>query len=311
MKDVTLRQLEYLVAVAEEGSISRGAARCHVSPVAVGQALDDLERTLGATLTRRQRSKGVALTVIGGEIVRHAREVLHSVDRLPLLIDAAAERMKPTLRIGSFPTLSGWAVPPIIAEFSRHHPGVTIELLESDYETLHEGLRHGTLDILIGFQNHVKPGVQMIPIAPVQLRAIVSTEHRLADRRSARLAELADEDIIINALYPVSELLTELLERHGVAHAIRWRTTSTDVIKNLIGRNLAVSPVVSPGLSFISSEGRPLAAVPLTGDLPPQAVVACVAEDVPVGPAHRAVVDILRQHSTTTLNPPGASIVGA
>ena len=302
MNDVTLRQLEYLVAVAEEGSISRGASRCHVSPVAVGQSLDDLERVLGAVLTRRQRSKGVTLTPLGEEIVRHAREVLHLVDRFPLFIDAAVERMKPVLRIGSFPTLSGWAVPPIIAEFSRRHPEVAIELLESDYETLHDGLRDGTLDIIIGFQSHVQPGVQAISIAPVHMRALVSSAHPLAQRHSVPLEELGTENLVVNALYPVSELLTGLLQRHGVAHAIRWRTTSTDVIKNLVGRNLAISPVVSPGLSFISNEGMSLVAIPVTGDLPPQAVVACVAEDTPIGPSHRTVVDILRGHAGGVLS---------
>ena len=298
MNEITLRQLEYLVAVAEEGSISRGAVRCHVSPVAVGQSLDDLERTLGAVLTRRQRSKGVTLTHLGEEIVRHAREVLISIDRLPLLIDAAAERMKPVLRIGSFPTLSGWAVPPVIAEFSEQYPHVTIELFESDYETLHERLSQGSLDVILGFQRHVKSGVHAIPIAAVHLRVLVSSEHPMARRQSIPLEELGNESLVINALYPVSELLTDLLQRHEVAHAIRWRTTSADVIKNLVGRNLAVSPVISPGLSFISNEGKSLAAVPLAGDLLQQSVVACVAEDVPIGPAHRKVVDILRRHSS-------------
>lgn len=294
MKDITLRQLEYLVAVADEGSIAKGAAQCHVSPVAVGQALNELERTLGSVLVRRQRSKGITLTHIGEEVVDHARLMLRSMDKLPLLIDSVSQRMKPVLRIGSFPTLAGWAIPPIIAELSLKYPEVTVELFESNYELLHEKLRDGSLDIVVGLQNHVKPGVQVIPIAPVRLRILVSSVHPLATRDSVPLAELGGENFILNALHPVSELLTGLLTRHGIGHAIRWRTTSTDVIKNLVGRNLAISPLVSPGISFTSNEGKNLTAIPLTGDLPSQSVVACVAEDVPLGPAHHAVVDILR-----------------
>ncbi|MGD7002582.1 LysR family transcriptional regulator [Corynebacterium halotolerans] len=304
MNEVTLRQLEYLVAVADVGSISKGAAQCHVSPVAVGQSLDELERSLGAVLTRRQRSRGVTLTDLGEEVVTHAREILQSVERLPLLIDAAAERMKPILRIGTFPTLSGWAVPPVIADFSEHYPDVRIELLESDFNVLHDRLRRGTLDIIIGFRNHVQPGVRVVPIAPVQFRVLVSADHPLAHRRSIALNELGDERLIIRSLNPVSELLHDLLRRHGVAHAVHWQTTSTDVIKNLVGRNLAVSPVVSPGLSFTSDEGKPLTAVPLTGELPAQGVVACIPEHLPVSPAHRAVIDILKRHSVQTLQLP-------
>lgn len=289
-----MRQLEYFVAVAEAGSISQGAVRCHVSPVAVGQALKELERGLGVVLLRRQRSKGITLTPVGQDVVAYARGVLRSMDNLPLLVDSVTRRMKSVLRIGSFPTLAGWAVAPIIAEFAVAHPEVEIQLFEADYDTLHEKLEKGHLDIVIGLQNHVKPGVQVIPIAPVRLRLLLSSEHPLAAEDSIPLAELGGEHFVINALYPVSELLTDLLRRHGVEGAIRWRTTSTDVIKNLVGRNLAVSPVVSPGFSFISNEGRELAAVPLVGDIPSQSVVACLAEDVPIGPAHHAVVDILK-----------------
>lgn len=301
MKEITLRQLEYFVAVADQGSISKGAAQCHVSPMAVGQALNELEHSLGAKLTQRRRSKGVTLTDLGDEIAKHARDILRSAERLPQLIDAATGRMKSTLRIGTFPTLSGWAIPPVIAEFTERYPEVQLEPTEADYDTLHEQLQRGALDIALTFQTHVKSGVQVIPIAPIEMRVLVSTEHPFAQRESVPLSELGEENLLIQASQPVSTILTDLLRTQGVAHAVRWQLANTDAIKNLVGRNLAVSPLISPGISFVSNEGMPLTAIPLSGEIPAQAVVACTPEGLPTSPALRVIVDILSRHSAQTL----------
>lgn len=302
MNEVSLRQLEYLVAVAEEGTISAGAARSRVSAVAVGQALDELERRLGVTLIERRRSKGTEVTALGDVVVAQARHILHSVNLVPLMIDAHTQRMKKSLSIGAFPTLAAWSMVPLVSYFSAHFPEMEITLREADYAELHQGLMDGTIDIAVCWGNHVLPGVRKIPVATVAMRILVSSTHSFARLESVDISQLKEENLVINDLHPVSEKLAELLGRAGVGDSIRWRTTSTDVIKNLVGRNLAVCPLFSPGLGLTSNEGQPLAVVPLVDPLV-QDVVVCIKEDVPLGPAHEVVVSQLREHARAGLEP--------
>src|SRR5690625_5548304 len=103
MNDVTLRQLQYFVAVAETQSITKAADRSHVSQAAVSLAITDLEKSLGVTLTIRRRAKGVALTAEGRAILTDARVMLDQAKEL-------AERDRKSTRLNSSHVAISYAV---------------------------------------------------------------------------------------------------------------------------------------------------------------------------------------------------------
>ncbi|HEY2314430.1 MAG TPA: LysR family transcriptional regulator, partial [Streptosporangiaceae bacterium] len=80
----TLRQLEYFVAVAETGSVSRAAARVHLSQSAMSTAIADLERLLSVQLVMRHHAKGITLTAAGSELLHEARRLLSQSEDLQL-----------------------------------------------------------------------------------------------------------------------------------------------------------------------------------------------------------------------------------
>lgn len=294
MKEITLRQLQYLVSVADHGSMAAAARACHVSSVAIGQALDELERLVGARLTTRIRSKGVTLTRTGQLLSERARGIVQEVRNLEYVVEESEERMRGTLRIGTFPTLSSWAVPPIAEEFTLRHPEVTLELVEGDAATLRRRMADGGLDMFLGFRAHVGDDMGVVPIREVRPRVLLSAEHPLAGRDSVRLADLADQPIALLSVYPVFDMLSGVLARHGLQENIRWRSTSVDVIKNLVGRGLAWTMLISLGSPTASAEGRPLRNLTIEDELAANAIVACLPRGVPAGPAQRVVLDLMR-----------------
>lgn len=293
VNDLTLRQLEYLVAVADHGTLSRAAQVCHVTPVAIAQALDDVEHKLGERLIIRRRSKDVVVTDIGAAVVNQARRVLREAHRIDKVVESAAGKVAAVVRIGCFPTVASWAIPPIIATFARDYPDVRIELTEGTFRELEGPLNDGHLDLIIGLLTHVTDAVDSTQLSSLRIRLLCSPEHRFARRSSVSLSELAGEDLAIMSAYPVAELLEQLLRDHGVHEGIKWRTSNVDVIKNLVGRNLAVSLVVSPGMLLVSPEGNELRSIDIDDPLPDQGVVVCHARGTTPGPAERAVIAAL------------------
>lgn len=273
--DVTFRQLEYLIAVADTGTLSGAAAACHVSATAVGAGLDDLEAQLGAQLTVRRRSRGVQLTDAGLAAVEHARELLTGVSGLADAVDDELGRVHGTLRVGCFPTIATWAIPELIEHCLTHHPDLEVVGIEDESAGLTERLRGGDIDVAVLFTAHLLPGNEVIhPLREARPHLLLPAGHRLAGRESAALEELAGEPMALLDLHPVSDILLGVMRQAGIEDSVRWRSPTANVVRNLVGRGLAWTILIGLGTPLYSGEGRRLASVAITDELPANGVVA-------------------------------------
>ena len=116
------RQLEYLVAVADEQSFTRAAERVFAAQSTVSAGIQSLERELGAPLFERD-AHGVRLTDVGETVLAEARAALRSVDRMRELADSDGP-LRGTVRVGIFTNLTTVDLPGIMGEFHRRHPAV-------------------------------------------------------------------------------------------------------------------------------------------------------------------------------------------
>ncbi|HWM12249.1 MAG TPA: LysR family transcriptional regulator, partial [Solirubrobacteraceae bacterium] len=120
-----LRQLRYFVAVAEEGSLTRAAARLHVAQQSLSQQIRTLEAQLGAALFERS-SRGVALTDVGAVLLREARPVLAQAERAVEAVRRAARGEQGELRVGFLGSVANYFMPPVVRAFRERHPDVTL-----------------------------------------------------------------------------------------------------------------------------------------------------------------------------------------
>src|SRR3954462_7409781 len=148
MIQMTLRQLRYFDALARHGHFGRAAEACSISQPALSMQIKEMEETLGGVLLERS-ARQVSLTKFGEEIVQHVREILRSVDELGDYARASRDRFAGRLRIGMIPTIAPYLLPRVIAELTRVHPELDIQVREALTPKLIQELSEGRLDTAI------------------------------------------------------------------------------------------------------------------------------------------------------------------
>src|ERR1700761_6476811 len=187
-----LRQLEYLVAVAEEANFTRAARRVHISQSGVSAQVRQLEHELGAPLLDRS-SRAARLTGAGTAALPHARAPLAAAAALRQAVDEVNGLVRGRLTVGM---VTGCTVDPLfeaLARFHQAHPAVAVTLAEGDSAGLAARVRSGAADLaLIGAAGRPPEGLESLTVISEGLMAAAAPGHPLLARRTAvRLADLA------------------------------------------------------------------------------------------------------------------------
>lgn len=193
-----LRHLEYFVAVAEERNFTRASARVHVVQSAVSAAVKSLEHELGARLLERS-PKRVVLTDAGQALLPRARVTLDAARDARDAVDEVQGGLRGTLRIGTMTSVDVVDIPALLGNYHRRYPDVDIELTVAagGSRRLADGVAEGVYDLaLIAFLGATPVGVTVREVTAIDLRLVVSTEHRLAGEKSVSITELAGEAFI-------------------------------------------------------------------------------------------------------------------
>lgn len=191
-----LRQLEYLVAVVEEGSFTGAAQRERVAQPAVSAQIRRLERLVGQPLLLRA-SREVRLTQAGAALLPHARAALAAVRAAQAAVDDVADLVRGTVAVGTV-TLHPVDVARLIADFNAGHPDVEITLSTDNSDALLARLADGRLDaavVSIGVDEE-PPGLDYQVITDEPLAAAVTPAHPLGHRKTVTLQELCDFRLI-------------------------------------------------------------------------------------------------------------------
>ena len=191
-----LRQLEYLVAVVEEGSFTRAAQRERVAQPAVSAQIQRLERQVGQPLLTRSR-RDVRLTQAGAAMLPHARAALAAVRAAQQAVDEVASLVRGTVAIGTV-TLHPVDVAGLMAEFHVAHPGVEISLRTDNSDVLLAELADGRLDAaIVSIAVDETPGeVDCAVITDEIIEPAVSTGHPLHARKTVTLQQLCEHPLI-------------------------------------------------------------------------------------------------------------------
>ncbi|MEM9669442.1 MAG: LysR substrate-binding domain-containing protein [Pseudomonadota bacterium] len=142
---MNIRDLEYVIAVADLRSFSKAAAHCSVSQPTLSLQVKKLEESLGVTLFERN-NKHVLPTDIGQHIVQSARRVLQETDQIKELATSAQDPLAGRYRLGIIPTLASYILPDLVPLVKERLPELRLVFAEDKSEELHEKLHNGTID---------------------------------------------------------------------------------------------------------------------------------------------------------------------
>jgi len=309
---VDLRQLEYVVAVAESLSFTRAAQECHVVQSALSHQVQRLEAELDTRLFERN-SRSVRITPAGEVLVNYAGQILATVREARAELDALAGLERGALAVGATQTAGRVLdVIGLFGTFHRQHSGIKLASITGPGPELIEQVRTGSLDLaFVTGEAHAPLGAvrtdgldwqTLVPREP--LVAVVSLRHRLATRKRVRLAELAESGSFV-----------EFRTGTGLRTAVDGAFAATGLSRPIaleLGRISDMVRFASHGLAA-AVVPRTVAQAPPAGAAPYATLrlvdnlsvsVASVRRSGRLGAAPRAFLDIVR----TSLKVPGPPI---
>jgi DNA-binding transcriptional LysR family regulator len=194
---VELRQLRYLVAIADEQSFTKAAARERVAQPALSQQIRRLEAELDTTLLDRT-TRRVAITASGAALIARARRVLAELEDGLAELAQMADLTTGSVAIGVTETPGAFDVQALLVDFHSAHPGVGLMVREDLTVQLVDALRADELDLAIvtDSQSVDYTGLEVVAVATEPLVAVVGLQHRFAKRRRVRLSDLRDDSFI-------------------------------------------------------------------------------------------------------------------
>lgn len=192
----TLRQLEYIVAVAEERHFGRAAAACFVTQPALSAQVRELESLLDLQIFERG-SRRVLVTPAGAGLVERARGILVAVDEL---VEAARVAQRPlcgTLRVGVIPTVGPYLLPRVLPRLRRKHKELRLLLREDHTVRIVAELEAGHLDVLLLALEAELGNAQTLPLFRDDFLAVMPADHPLARKKRLRLEDLDGRQVLL------------------------------------------------------------------------------------------------------------------
>ncbi len=259
--------LMIFLAVAEEGGISRGAERLYISQPAVSKQLGLLEASLGLTLLERT-PKGTVLTEAGRTLAGYARR-LSGLEREAETAMAEMRGVeRGTLTLGASLTVGAYLLPPLLAEYARRYPKITLTLQIANTETIQTRLREGRLDMALTEGLADDPELTAAVFAHDELVAVAPPAHLLLAEASVTAARFVQEPLILRELGSGTRAVVEQAFRDkGLTVTPRLSLGSIEAIKGVVAAGAGLAMVSRLAVSLELETGR-LALLPLS-DLAP------------------------------------------
>ena len=192
----TLRQLEFLCAIADHGSFSKAAEACHVTQPTLSAAIKEVEGLLGVQLIERE-SRGASLTQAGSAAVERARTILSdTADLVSAARQAGAPRSGP-FRLGAIPTIAPFLLPRTLKALRKSHPGLKLYLREDQTERLLEALKARKLDAALIALPWDASGIETMELGDDEFLLVAPSDHALLKSDGLSSADLVDEDVLL------------------------------------------------------------------------------------------------------------------
>jgi LysR family hydrogen peroxide-inducible transcriptional activator len=290
-----LRDLRYLVALAEHKHFGRAAEASFVSQPTLSTQVKKLEDELGVSLVERTPRK-VLLTEVGREIAQRARDVLHEVDQIKAIARRTLDPESGTVRLGIFPTLGPYLLPHVIPRIRARFPRLELLLVEEKTEVVLRQLREGRLDA----------GVLALPIHDDQLHAeflfeepfvlAVPEHHELAKRKGLKLDDLSDQTLLLlEDGHCLRDQALEVCQLAGASEKSGFRATSLETLRQMVAANVGITllPALSVQPPVAQSENVRL--LPFRGDAPSRRIAMIWRKSSAMAGFLKKLADVIRE----------------
>lgn len=265
----TLRQLQYFVAVAEQGSVTRAAQALSISQSSVTEAVKELESDLGLTLFERH-PRGIDITHNGQQFLRHATRILATVADARNAFDEDRTEPAGTLNIGVTSLVAGYVLSDLLARFRRACPAVEVSAIEDNGSYLEHLLVGGELDVAVmvisNLRDRLALQAEIIETSPYRLWLPMG--HPLVSADIIAPADIAREPLIMLTIDEIEENTGKLLTALGARPHVAFRTRSVEAVRSLVATGAGVALLPDLVYRRWSLEGDRIESRDVSGALP-------------------------------------------
>lgn len=241
MADLKLRDLRYLVAVADVRHFGRAAAACHVSQPTLSAQLKKLEAGLGVQLIERG-TRRASLTVAGQRIVARARAALEAADDILEIARACADPLSGHLRLALLPTIGPYLLPRVAPRLRKALPRLELMLYEYQTAPMLERLRAGDIDAGILALPVDLDGLEALRLYDEPFVLAAPTGHRLAKAGPVRTTDLAGETVLLlEDGHCLRDQALDVCSRVGLHEKQDFRATSLETLRQMVASGAGVT----------------------------------------------------------------------
>jgi DNA-binding transcriptional LysR family regulator len=264
----TIRQLQFFIAVAEQGSVSRAARNLSISQSSVTEAVKELESDLGVTLFERH-PRGLNITHKGHQFLRHATKILAGVSDARRSFEGETTSGG-RLQLGVTSLVAGYVLSDILARYRRAFPGVEVTATEDNGDYLEHLLVGGELDVAVmvisNLRDRMALQAEIIEVSPYRLWLPLG--HHLAGADIIGINDIAREPLIMLTVDEIEENTGKLLIALGARPHVAFRTRSVEAVRSLVATGAGIA--LLPDLVYRpwSLEGDRIESRDISGSLP-------------------------------------------
>ncbi len=291
---MNLRDLRYLVALADERHFGRAAERCFVSQPTLSAQIRKLEEYLGVTLVERQ-PKRVSLTETGEKVVERARRLLLEADAIVEVAKTDRDPLAGTLRLALIPTVGPYLLPEIARRLKRALPRLKLMLYEYQTAPLLEKLRDGELDLGILALPVPTDGLATAELYEEPFTLAVPADHPLAARDRVKVADLEGEKLLLlEDGHCLRDQALEVCSRIGVGEDGDYRATSLETLRQMVAAGHGVTLLPELAAAAPVGTARGLKAKPFAKPAPSRTIGAVWRKSTTRSKAIEAVITTIR-----------------
>lgn len=292
---MTLTELRYVVALAQERHFGRAAQKCFVTQPTLSLALAKLEDELGLRLFERSKNE-VLITARGQQIVEQARRVLDEVGKIQHLARGGQDQLSGALRLGVIHTIGPYLLPELIPILRKRAPGMPLIIEENLTGNLAPMLREGELDVVIIALPFALPGVKTQVVYEEPFSVVVPEGHRWEARKGVKPSELSDENLLVlnNGHCFRDQVLEACPGQSNTAMPEGRAGSSLETIRNMVASGLGVSVLPTSALTQRYAS-KLLKIVPFSTPVPSRKVALAWRQSFDRPAAIQALCDAVRQ----------------
>ena len=287
-----IRQLEYLVSIADEANFTRAAEKLYVSQPALTQQMQKLEQELDTILFDRSQRQ-IRLTPSGESIYRHAKTIFREINEAKREVQELQSLTRGTLRLGVVQTVNAYLMSHLIVQFKSSYPEIRLFVEELAMDDIEMGLENGLLQLGIGFTPTTFPTTDAETLFTERLILITNQQHKLTKRANIALSDIQDDLVMLSRNFCTRRLWDDYAAQAGIQSNISIEMNTIHSILETIQQTDLIS--VLPELALKMSASEKLTGIGIHSPIPERIVSLLWRRDAYRSMAAKAFATMTRQ----------------